>query len=270
MQINIPHGGFTSTLFGLFQKGARYSTVIDLGCADGHFYLEHSFFGLFPGSVVVNIDANPVYEESLKAIKDTVGGHYLIAAISDSNGEAEMTTSIHPYWNSLHPEDHHYWDSVRHLHRDRQGTIKVPTTTLDDVARRFDLAPPFLVKLDVQGNEIRALRGGRAVLEQTSVVICESSLDEFEGIHQTMLDSGFDLFDLTQLNWFNDRSLGWFYPVYLSRKQAHLKAPPDWKTAIGDGVVDKQLLRREAILKQNALILGHLRDLQGPLKPISP
>jgi hypothetical protein len=72
--LDIPHGGFTSTLVGLFQKGARWSTVIDLGCADGQFCLEHSAAGLFPDSVIVNIDANPVYEESLRAIKDTLGG----------------------------------------------------------------------------------------------------------------------------------------------------------------------------------------------------
>ena len=40
----IPLGSFTGTLVGLFQKGIRYSTVIDVGCADGHFYVQH--FGL--------------------------------------------------------------------------------------------------------------------------------------------------------------------------------------------------------------------------------
>jgi FkbM family methyltransferase len=267
IEVNIPLGSFTSTLFGLFQKGARYSTVIDLGCADGNFCLEHSIFGLFQDSVFVNIDANPVYEGSLRTIKETLGGHYLIAAVTDSNGEVEMTTSVHPYWNSLCPKDHHYWDSIRHLHRDDQGTIKVPATTLDDVARRFDLAPPFLIKLDVQGNEVKALRGARAVLEDTSVVICEAGMGDFEAIHQLMLGSGFDLFDLTHLNWFNDRSLGWFYPVYLSRKLAHFKAPPDWKTSVGDQVVEKQVQRREAILKQNALILDHLRASRNAAEP---
>jgi len=37
---NIPAGSFTGTLAGLFQKGVRYSTVIDVGCADGHFYVH--------------------------------------------------------------------------------------------------------------------------------------------------------------------------------------------------------------------------------------
>jgi FkbM family methyltransferase len=263
IDIDIPQGSFTSTLVGLFQKGVRYSTVVDLGCADGQFCLEHSVVGLFPDSVFVNIDANQVYEDSLKAIKETLGGHYLIAAVTDSNGEVEMTTSVHPYWNSLCPKDHCYWDAIRHLHHDSQGTMKVAATTLDDVAERFNLAPPFLIKLDVQGSEVSALRGARAVLERTSVVICEAGLDDFQAINQTMIGSGFDLFDLTHLERQDDRSLSWFYPVYLSRGLAHLKKPPDWETMIGDRVVALQAQRREFVLKQNALILDHFRAMRN-------
>lgn len=263
---DIPHGSFVSTLLGLFQKGARYSTVVDLGCADGQFYLQHSFLGIFPDSVVVNIDANPIYEDSLKAIKEALGGHYLIAAVTDRNGEVEMTTSVHPYWNSLCAKDHRYWDAIRHLHRDNQGTMKVPATTLDDVVKRFNLVPPFLIKLDVQGSEVNALRGARATLEHTSAVICEASLNDFEAINQIMLDAGFDLFDLTQLNWLSDRSLCWFYPVYLSRRLAHLKTPPDWKKMLGDQVVEAQVRRREMVLKQNVSLLDHLRAVRNPAK----
>ena len=258
-EVNIAHGTFTATLFGLFKKGARYSTVVDLGCADGNFYLLHSGYGLFPSSVAVNIDANPIYEDSLKAIKEALGGHYLIAAVTDRNGEVEMTTSVHPYWNSLCPEDHRYWDAIRHLHHDKQATVKVPTVTLDDVAQRFNLVPPFLIKLDVQGSEINALRGARATLEHTVAVICEANLSDFEAINQTMIDAGFDLYDLTNLNWLNDLSLCWFYPVFLNRRLTHLRKPPDWEKTFSDQVVTAQVRRREAILKENISILGYLR-----------
>ena len=262
--LDIPYGSFTSTLAGLFQKGARWSTVIDLGCADGQFCLTHSAAGLFADSVIVNIDANPVYEDSLRAIKDALGGHYLISAVTDSNGELDMTTSVHPYWNSLCPKDHQYWDAIRHLHRDDQGTVKVPATTLDEVVKRFSLIPPFLVKLDVQGAEINVLRSASATLKYTSVVICEAGLDDFETINRTMLDSGFDLFDLTQLNWLNDRSLCWFYPVYLSRRLAHRKKPPAWESEFGNDLIEEQVQRREYILQENARILSHLRAVRKP------
>ena len=73
MAVEIPLGTFTSTLVALFEKGVRYSTVIDIGCADGNFYLDHYSLGVLPGSSVLNIDANPIYENSLKAIKEVFG-----------------------------------------------------------------------------------------------------------------------------------------------------------------------------------------------------
>ena len=67
-------GSFSATLRNLFEKGVRYATVVDLGCADGHFVLTHlPYLG---GAVPLNIDANRIYENSLKSIKEVVGGHY--------------------------------------------------------------------------------------------------------------------------------------------------------------------------------------------------
>jgi FkbM family methyltransferase len=243
---NIPVGSFTGTLAGLFQKGVRYSTVIDVGSADGHFYVHHYDLGLFPGSTVLNIDPNPIYEDSLKAIKDVMGGHYAIAAASDSEGEIELTLSTHPYWSSVRPRGDPYWERVNHLN---QGTTKVKAVTLDRLAAELGLRGPYLIKLDAQGAEVQVLRGGRQLLAQTSVVICEADVDDFQAINETLIDAGFGLFDLTQPNWLADRSLGWFYPVYLHRSLDHLKLRTFWDAAQNSVVVKAQVDRRAQILK---------------------
>ena len=59
---------FSETLQSLAQKGVRYSTVFDLGCADGHFFVDHFLRGLFQEAVPINIDPNPIYEGSLQQI----------------------------------------------------------------------------------------------------------------------------------------------------------------------------------------------------------
>ncbi|MHC2415418.1 hypothetical protein ACVJGC_008009 [Bradyrhizobium diazoefficiens] len=92
---------FSATLQNLFAKGVRYGAVIDLGCADGHFVLNH--LSRLGGAVPLNIDANRIYENSLKAIKEVLGGHYRICAITDHEGEIEITESVHPYWSSVRP-----------------------------------------------------------------------------------------------------------------------------------------------------------------------
>jgi FkbM family methyltransferase len=257
---NVPVGSFTGTLAGLFQKGVRYSTVIDVGCADGHFYLYHYRLGLFRGSTVLNVDPNPIYEASLKAIKEAMGGHYAIAAASDSEGEIELTMSRHPYWSSLRPRDDSYWERINHLD---QGTAKVKAVTLDGLVARLGLSGPYLVKLDVQGAEVQVLRGARDLLARTHVVICEADMDDFQSINRALVDAEFELFDLTQPNWLADRSLGWFYPVYLHRSLGHLRSRAFWDAAQNLQAIKAQDDRRRQILKQVGEILAEERARTG-------
>ena len=144
---------FSATLQNLFAKGVRYGTVIDLGCADGHFVLNH--LSCLSGAVPLNVDANRIYEDSLKAIKEALGGHYRICAITDHEGEIEITESVHPYWSSLRPAGDVYWSRVNDLVTSK---VKVPATTLDALVKELSLKPPFLLKLDVRARNRPRLR----------------------------------------------------------------------------------------------------------------
>ncbi len=250
---NIPAGSFTGTLVGLFEKGLRYSTVIDVGCADGHFYVYHCGLGLFAGATALNIDANAIYEDSLKSIREVLGGHYVIAAASDRAGEVTLTTSAHPYWGSLRAEGDPYWERLNRLH---QGTVTVPAVTLDSLAESLKLSGPFLLKLDVQGAEAEVLRGAREVLRHTHVVICEADLDDFAALHQALVEAGFDLFDVTQPHWLSDRSLGWFYPVYLNRALDRIRPRAFWDPAQNPAALAMQTERRRNIRDQLARMLA--------------
>ena len=255
----VPPGTFSATLVGLFEKGVRYSTVVDVGCADGHFFLGHKAAGIFPDAVPLNIDANVIYEPSLKAIKAVTGGEYFIGAATDRVGEVEMAAAAHPYWNSLVPDDDPYWRKIHHRKTDK---TKVAAATLDSLIERFGLKPPFLVKLDVQGGEAAALRGAARTLKETHVVICETDIDDFETIHGALSTAGFDLYDVTQPNWLGDRSLGWFYPVYLNRKLSSLKQKTLWAEKDNAAVIQAQVQRRKDILQHNAALLAQLRNIR--------
>jgi len=252
----VPTGTFTGTLVGLFQKGVRYSTVIDAGCADGHFYVLHHRLGLFPGSIVVNIDPNRIYEDSLKQISEVMGGHYVIAAVTDREGEVEMTTAAHPYWNSLHPPEDSYWEKNNRMNA---GTVKVPCITLDSLAVKLGLSGPYLLKLDVQGAEAQVLRGARELLAHTHVVICECEMEDFQSVNQALVEAGFDLYDLTQFNWIADRTLAWFYPVYLNRSLGHIRPRALWDKVHNAQILQVQEERRRIILKQLTDMLAEER-----------
>jgi FkbM family methyltransferase len=249
-------GTIGGTIRTLFEKGVRFATVIDLGCADGHFFLFNYCLGLFADAYPVNIDANPIYGSSLNAIKHALGGHFVIAAVSDAVGETEMTNAVHPYWSSLRPPDDPYWERINGM---SQNKTVVPTVTLDLLKERFDLKPPFLLKLDVQGAEAAALRGARETLKETDVVICETDLDDFPGINRIMEDAGFVLYDLTELKRIENSTLGWFYPVYLGPRLHGIRGRAFWDPLQNEDVVRQQKQRRQAILAKNAELLELIR-----------
>ena len=251
---------FTDSLRLLAAKGLRYRTVIDLGCADGHFFLQHFSLGLLTGAVPVHVDANSIYEASLRAIRDTLGGHYVIAAATDHVGEAELTVGSHPYWSSLLNHRDAYWQRMNKLHA---GKVKVPAVTVDSLSRQFGLSPPFLLKLDIQGAERAVLSGARETLKETDVVICEIDLSDFHDLDRIMDEAGFSLFDITVLRRMADGSLGWFYPVYLNKRRDGIRNRTLWDPSVNEAVTEMQRQRRQQILEYNARVLADLRKARG-------
>jgi FkbM family methyltransferase len=234
-----------NTMLGALERlhglGICYGTVIDIGCADGNLFLALQWLGLAPSAVPANIDANALYEESLKAIRDVVGGHYRICAVTDHVGEIELTTSVHPYWSSLRPAGDPYWRRVNDL---TAGKVTVAAMTLDILARELSLVPPYLLKLDVQGAEEGVLRGAREVLQNCEAVISEADIEDFQKLNRMLVDGGFFLYDIRQL-----QRVGW----------AQLQPNSFWDPRQNDDVIQRQVARREKILKSNAEALERLR-----------
>ena len=253
-------GTITDALKLLASKGLRYRTVIDLGCADGHFFVQHYGLGMFAGAVPVNVDANPVYEPSLRAIRDTLGGHYVIAAATDHSGEIELTLGSHPYWSSLLEENDPYWQRMNKLHA---GRLRVPAVTVDLLVQRFALQPPFLIKLDIQGAELAVLKGAHETLRETDVLICEIDLAEFHYLDHVMAEEGFSLFDITELRRLADQSLSWFYPIYLNLRQDRIRNRTLWDPSLDQTITEMQRKRREQVLEYNARVLHEIRKARG-------
>jgi FkbM family methyltransferase len=242
-------GTMLGALAQLYNKGLRFNTIVDLGCADGTFCLSVSDIGLVPGATCVNVDANGVYEPSLKEIQRVVGGHYAIAAVSDSDGEAEMQSAGHIYWGHLVPSA----DSKS------QQAVKVPTMTLDTLMQRLEFKPPILLKLDVEGSELAALRGARNILRETDVIICETVINAFGPIGEFLSSCNFGLFDLTEIARASDGSVYQLYPVFLNRRCDHIRQKLLCDPTHNDALVAQMDKRRQTLLELNAQLLAKHR-----------
>ena len=251
------------TLFGslrmLCRNGIRFSTVIDVGCADGHFFLNAYAAGLLEGAVPFNIDANPIYESSLQSIQKVVGGYFRVGVISDREGEVDFTMSAHPYWSSLRPKHDPYWRRINNL---SASTGSLPATTLDALNRELGLHPPFLLKLDVQGGEQNVLRGGFELLQKTHVVICEADVDDFQELNAILVQNNFVLYDLTHLQRSKDGTLGWFYPIYINRAIEFVRPTAFWDARDNEVRILDQIERRKAILSSNEDLLARISAIK--------
>lgn len=76
---------------------------------------------------------------------------------------------------------------------------EVPKITLDGfLVGRPDLQGPFLLKIDIDGQEMRVLKGAAKTLERCSIVIVECQRNELPQRILAVQQAGFQLFDLME------------------------------------------------------------------------
>jgi FkbM family methyltransferase len=245
LSVKLDIGTWSAALGLLIRKGLRLGSYIDIGCADGFFGLAFWRAGPFRDMSIINIDANPVYEPTLRKIREAIGGDYRICAVDERSGTIELHTSTHPYWGSAAPPGDPYWAAING--QMGQATT-VPCRTLDSIVDELAPRKPYAIKLDIQGLEARALRSGPRALASTAVVVCEVLLHSFRQINAVLEQAGFELHDLTDAARTPEHTLGWFYATYLHRDYASLHATQHWPEAYNETVIEQQLRRREDVL----------------------
>lgn len=93
------------------------------------------------------------------------------------------------------------WDEIQY----QTGVVEermLEITTLDAYCEQLNIKSVFLIKIDIQGYELEALRGSLAVLSRTDYLLVESSIKplyenaaNFTEVHQFMVDQGFHMMD---------------------------------------------------------------------------
>jgi FkbM family methyltransferase len=121
-------------------------------------------------------------------------------AVADTEGEATLHVARDSTFSSLLPSARGladlYGDKAR-----TANTITVPVTTLDRLVAGAQVS---LLKLDVQGAELRVIAGGEKTLANTQAVLVESNVaEQYEDasdlgtVYSALTQRGFTLWDLT-------------------------------------------------------------------------
>lgn len=139
---------------------ARIATILDVGAHQGEF--ASAILRVLPEARVVSFEPQPDCHEKLaKRFSGNSRVRTFNVALGDRTGTAQFFRSSFSKSSSLLP--------MADLHRQafpwsaESKPIDVPLDTLDRLATQIELVAPVLMKIDVQGAELRVLLAGAPV-----------------------------------------------------------------------------------------------------------
>lgn len=126
---------------------------------------------------------------------------YALELLSDSEEEVKFHENpMSPGLNSLYMVNEEY-DFGKNFHNQHLNTTIRKTRTLDSVCKEKNWEKPDLIKMDVQGAEVKVLKGAQEVIENCNHLILEVQTKEFslgapmlKDVEEYMQSIGFVLF----------------------------------------------------------------------------
>jgi FkbM family methyltransferase len=178
----------------LKNQGLRFSTIIDGGANVGQ--LARAAAELYPEARVITIEALPdVADQLQRNLSDLQRVRVIRSAIGEEEREITFHRSSYTLASSvLSP----HADYEKSFPGQSFSAVHVPMSTLDTLLSEETLTPPVLLKLDLQGYELQALRGATGTLEHTDYLLLETTFKpmyenepHFEDVYALLHQAGF-------------------------------------------------------------------------------
>lgn len=162
-------------------------TIFDVGVLDG----TPELMDAFPDTKHVLFEPVEEFREHIELTYKNVPHELHTVALSDSSGEATLQVRTILSNRSI---------SHSNLVQDQEGEDfrKVQMVSLDDFIAGRTYAKPYLLKIDVDGHELQIIKGAKAFLADTSVVIIETPKSELVERIAAVQSEDFELFDLAE------------------------------------------------------------------------
>lgn len=150
-------------------KGRRVTGIIDAGAGDGR--ISKRLLRKFPAAHAYAFEPNRLYFDSLQQYaKENSRFHPYFLALSDQEGNADLHITQSPGNASL------FTPGRRLKEIDPRGSCverleKVEIVTINDWAKRNGNLAIQLMKFDIQGSELKALRGATRLLKHSTLLV---------------------------------------------------------------------------------------------------
>lgn len=181
------------------QIGFYPKTIIDCGASVGYWSWEVG--KLFKGSQIIAIEPNPKVTPQTNSLLSKLTPTPIVeeCAVGASNGVANLNV-----WDN--DETKMSGSSIKeHVQGDPKEVVEVKLKSLDSICEVHNIEPA-LVKLDLQGYELDALKGASIILKSTEVFIIEfgclqAYIDRTtpNDLFEIMYDNDYCLYDIVDL-----------------------------------------------------------------------
>lgn len=172
--IKRPIGDFHTFLKQVKSLGLKCNTLLDIGANRAEW--SALFKTIYPEANCIMVEPLKECEEYLKRFVDNhTGSRYFLNAAGSETTESTITIWDDLYGSSLLPAN----DKDK-LSNGKQRVIQV--VRIDDLLKKNNIQPPEVVKIDVQGFELEALKGAEGLFGKTELFILEVSLFSFDDV----------------------------------------------------------------------------------------
>ncbi|MCC5997029.1 MAG: FkbM family methyltransferase [Oceanicaulis sp.] len=173
----------------LVRRGVPAGCVLDVGVLNG----TPELIRAFPGAPHILFEPVSELAEAISATYRSLTHQIVTAAVSDQEGEVEIEIHTEPGSGVLTQA------GMLVPGAGRGGAVRtVPAVTLDGFLAGRELPEPFVLKIDVDGEEMRVLAGARKTLPRCSIIILECTADTLSERVAAVQTAGFRLFDLAE------------------------------------------------------------------------
>lgn len=204
-------------------KSCKVNGVIDAGASNGR--ISRRFLRYFPDAKAYAFEPNPAYLSDLKEYAESDGRFCpQFCALSDCNGALDLNITNSPGNTSLLKPSGHLQD-IDPAGSVVERTETVEVNTIDDWIAENGNPSVELIKFDIQGNELKALKGADRTLRGSVLLIyteiCFQPLYEegalFGQIDMYLREYGFELYDIYGPKYSPEGTLLWANAIFIHR-----------------------------------------------------
>jgi len=180
----------------LARLGVPFRTIIDGGANIGQFARAGAEF--FPKAEIISFE--PLLD-AVAQFRKNLADCSRVRIIPAALGAADGTLTFYPNAWSQSSSALPVTETMQKEHPFTQqlAPIEVPVVRLDASLSKETLAPPVLLKLDLQGYEIEALKGATGILPRLDYILLEVATRPmyegqplFDDVRRHLADAGFE------------------------------------------------------------------------------